>query len=134
MLCLTLPPHARVRSLLWGLTIAGTRSRNFSAFGTIKKKKLFTPILPTVFHSRVRSLLWGLAIKGTRSRNFSAFGTAKFLFHPIEPTVFHFRVPAGELGKLSGFWDFVFTPSDFSRCVFSVPAKDKKSAKSARSA
>ena len=31
-----LPPHARIRSLLWGLAIAGTPSRNFSAFGTAK--------------------------------------------------------------------------------------------------
>ena len=36
----SIPPHARVRSLLWGLAIAGTRSRNFSAFGTFKKVKI----------------------------------------------------------------------------------------------
>ncbi len=33
----SIPPHARVRSLLWGVAIAGTRSRNFSAFGTLSK-------------------------------------------------------------------------------------------------
>ena len=43
-----LAPHARVRSLLWGLAIAS----DFSAFGTTQKI-LLIPTKPTVFHSRV---------------------------------------------------------------------------------